>query len=128
MTAKLSKSAAIAKIKQSSGTSLHNSTTHFANLNSSKSVWWFDIPAEKFTAGKHNALDILVFSDETNELHHLRVPTAYVRENRERFHVREDKNSLSLELSSELNNRFQDVRPTSGRMPFAQFLLGTISL
>ena len=45
-----------------------------------------------------------------------------------RIHVRKDKNSLSLELSSERNNRFQDVRPTSGRMPFAQSLLTTISL
>ena len=128
MAMKLSKNAAITAINRDSPVSLRNSTTHFANINSSKSVWWFDISVEKFTSEKYTTLDILVFDNETNELHYLRVPTQYIGENLQKFHVRSDQNSVSLELSSERSNRFQDIRPKSARMPFAQFFVKTISL
>lgn len=128
MTKKNSKNEAIGLFNRQSGNSLHNSTTHFANINSSKPVWWFDISVKKITSGKVNTIDILVFHNKANSLHYLRVPTTYIIENFDKFYVREDKNSVSLELSSERSNQFQDVRPASGKMPFAQFVIETISL
>ncbi|MEE4359434.1 MAG: hypothetical protein V2I97_23380 [Desulfococcaceae bacterium] len=76
------------------------------------------------------ALDLLIFNDKKNQLHHLRVPTDYIRDKLDQFHIRNDdkKKSVSLELSSDKINLFQDIRPGSGRMPFAQFLVSTITI
>jgi len=128
MTAMISKREAIEAIKRESSLALSNNSTHFANVNASKSVWWFDIPVEKFTSDMHDTLDLLVVSADTKELHHLQVPIAYVRDNLCRFHVREDKDSVSLELSSLNTNKFQDVRPGSGNLPFSQFVVNTLTL
>lgn len=128
MATMLSKREAIEAIKRESSLALSNNSTHFANVNASKSVWWFDIPVEKFTSDMHGTLDLLVVSADAKELHHLRVPTTYVRDNLCRFHVRKDKDSVSLELSSLSTNKFQDVRPGSGQMPFSQFVVKTLTL
>jgi hypothetical protein len=128
MATMLSKREAIEAVKRESSLTLSYSTTHFANVNARKSVWWFDIPVEKFTSDKYDTLDILVASTDAKELHHLRVPTTYVRDNPRHFHVRKDKDSVSLELSSLSTNKFQDVRPGSGKMPFLQFVVKTIAL
>ncbi len=128
MAAILSKPEAIEAINRESASSLNlnNNNTHFSNVNSSKSVWWFDIPVVKFTSGKYDALNLLVVSADAKTMHHLRVPTSYVRDNLCHFHVREDKNTISLELSSQNSNKFQDVRPGSGNMPFSQFVVKTL--
>ena len=93
-------------------------------------MWWFDVPVEKLTSGKHSTIDLLVFDSEAKQLHHLQVQTKYISGNLERFRIRirEGKAFVSLEISSQAGNQFQDVRPKSGRMPFAQFLVRTASL
>jgi hypothetical protein len=127
MTAMLSKREAIEAIKRESSLTLSYRTTHFANVNARKFVWWFDIPVEKFTSDKYVTLDMLMVSTDAKELHHLRVPTIYVRDNLCHFHVRKDKDSVSLELSSLSTNIFQDVRSGSGKMPFLQFVVKTLA-
>ena len=107
---------------------MSNSTTRFANVNARKSVWWFDIPVEKFTSDKYDMLDLLMVSAYAKELHHLRVQTAYVRDNLCHFQVREDIGSVSLELSSLSTNKFQDVRPRSGKMLLSQLVVKTLAL
>ena len=128
MTARIKKREAISAINRSSALTLNSTSTHYANVNASKSVWWFDIPVEKFTSGKYGTLDLLLVSEGENMLYHLRVPTSYVQENLSKFHVRDDKESVSLELSSLASNTFQDVQPESNKMPFAQFLVNSLSL
>ena len=128
MNVSITKRDAITAINQAFELALVNSSTHFANVNASKSVWWFDIPIEKFTSGRYETLDLLLVSGDAKTLHHLQVPTAYVRDNRSMFHVREDKGSVSLELSSLPNQLFQDVRPRSKRLPFASFLRNSLPL
>jgi hypothetical protein len=128
MNASITKREAITAINRAFELSLVKSSTHFANVNASKSVWWFDIPVEKFSSGRYLALDFLLVSSDTKTLHHLRVPTAYVWDNLSMFHVREDKRSVSLELSSLANQIFQDVRPSSKRLPFVKFLLNSLAL
>ncbi|MEJ6006289.1 hypothetical protein WG899_12065 [Paucibacter sp. AS339] len=128
MTASITKREAITTVSQAFNLSLANATTHFANVNASKSVWWFDIPVEKFTSGRYEALDLLLVSSDSTSIHHLRVPTAYVRDNLAKFHIRDDKGSVSLELSSRVSQLFQDVRPGSEKLSFSQFLLNTLPL
>jgi hypothetical protein len=128
MNASITKREAMSAINRTFQLALANSSTHFVNVNASKSVWWLDIPVQKFTSGRNETLDLLLVSDDAKTLHHLQVPTAYVRESLSMFHVREDKGCVSLELSSLPNQLFQDVRPRSERLPFASFLLNSLPL
>ncbi len=124
----ISKKDAIAIVSRACGSSLQSTTTHFANVNSSKSVWWFDIAVEKFTSGVYESLDLLVVTSDGKVVHYLHVPTSYVSENISSFHIRKDKKSVSLELSTEQRNIFQDIRPGGNRMQFDQFLVDSLSI
>lgn len=125
MPPKLSKSDAIARICREHPTlKLESSTTHFASINASKDVWWYDISRTKVTAGRHEALHLLAHDHRCNELHHLIVPTQYFRDNLSRLVVRQDKDTISLELSASRSNFLQDVRPGGGRIHFIQFRQG----
>jgi hypothetical protein len=103
-------------------TVLNNHNTHFSNINAAKDVWWFDIPLEKVSSSTEMILHLLLYDDRSNELHHLRVPTSYFRENRLQLVIREKKKTISLELSAARSRLFQDVRPTAGGVRFGQFL------
>ncbi len=119
---RLSRSGAISLIKKR-GVVLLTTATHFANVNARKPVWWFDIPIEKFTSGHYTLIDLLLCDGLTNQLHHLQVPTEFIRNQIDEFKIREDKQVISLELSSQTYNLFQDVRPGSKRLSFAKFLV-----
>ena len=102
---------------------LQTHTTAFANVNWSKEVWWFDIPLAKIGASGCDALDLLVATADTKLLHHLHVPLAWLRENLSSFHIRDDKQCVSLEISSREGDLFRDIRPGSKRMQFARYLV-----
>ena len=128
MPTKISKREAVAIVPLASNSQLPSTATHFANVNAKKSVWWLDIAVEKFAAARYSDIDLLVVTADGNTIHHLRVPTAYVRDNISSFHVRvhNDKDFVSLELSSSVGNLFQDVRPRSKKLNFAQFLVASL--
>lgn len=128
MKANITKREAIVAINRVLGLNLSNSSTHFAHVNSSKQVWWFDIPVEKFTSGQYSTLDLLLVTADSTLLHHIEVPVSYIRDNLSDFYVRDDKASVSLELSSRASNLFQDMRPRSNKRPFVQFLLRSLDL
>ena len=122
MSLKLSKSDAMARLNRERPIlNLESSTTHFASINASKEVWWYDIPCKKVTTGRHEVLHLLAHDHRCSELHHLVVPTKYFRDNLSKLLVREDKDSISLELSANRSTFLQDVRPGAGRIHFAQF-------
>ena len=99
---------------------LNYKNTCFSNINSSKDVWWFDISLQRIS--KSEVINILVYDYKTNSIYHLIVPTHYFNENRNKFAIREDRACVSIELSCDETNKFQDIRPTSGRMKFSEFL------
>lgn len=102
---------------------LNNRNAHFANINARKDVWWFDIPLKKVNPGAERILHLLLYDHRSKELHHLRVPTGYIRENLSKLVTRNEKETISLELSTDRSNLFQDVRPTAGGVHFGQFLV-----
>ena len=117
----LSKAAAVAEINRR-GPSLNPRDTHFANVNSRKAVWWLDIPREKL--GDRSTSDLhLVLADEGGVVHYLRVPKAWMARNISALALRTDKNVISLELSAVPASLFRDVRPRSGRLDFAPFVV-----
>jgi len=123
MGQRIEKADAIVRMKRRpSGARLNRRNTHFANINSQKEVWWFDIPCSKIVVGAVEDINLLLFDHRTNELHHLIVPTAYFRANLNGLVVRGEKGTISLELSAEALNMFQDVRPTGAGIQFRQFV------
>lgn len=123
MSQRIEKADAIARMKgRPIRATLNRRNTHFANINSQKEVWWFDIPCSKIAAGKTEDINLLLFDHRTDELHHLIVPAAYSRANLAGLVIREEKGTISLELSAEASNMFQDVRPTGGGVKFRQFV------
>src|SRR5215216_952525 len=70
---------------------LNNRNTHFSNINASKDVWWFDIPLKKVNPGADRMLHLLLYDHRSREIHHLRVPTTYIRDNLSQLVIRDEK-------------------------------------
>jgi hypothetical protein len=119
----LRKAEAIIRIQKHLELSLDQSNTHFANINSQKDVWWFDIPLRKVSHPDVKQIDLLLYDHRDNDLHLLRIPTEYLRKNLKLLVVRKEKDSVSLELSADEARQFQDVRPKGGRVHFGRFKL-----
>lgn len=118
----MDKSAAIAELNRRGVTPLLTSqNTRFANVSESKAVWWLDLPLHYVFNDTGGAVNLLLAGSRDEELFHLRVPKVWLTENIEEFAVRNDKSVISLELSCESHNLFQDVRPTSRGLHFEQF-------
>jgi hypothetical protein len=96
--------------------------THFANVNSAKNVWWFDIPTSKAFSQNIDHLHLLVYQPMGDELSHLNVPTYFFIQNRSGFIIREEKGTISLELSCEKATFLKDIRPGSGQVSFIDFV------
>jgi len=119
----MTKSQAINKINDNLGTSdLNLQNTHFANVNSAKSVWWYDIPTSKAFSNDMIYIHLLAYNQENNELYHMNVPTRLFKDNQCQFTIREEKSTISLELSSRRTDFLKDVRPGCGGINFKQFL------
>ena len=76
----------------------HN--THFSNINTSKDVWWLDIPKRKIEQPSTDALHLLLCDDRLGEqrFYHLQVPISYLQKNIRDFRIRDDTDKIHLEL------------------------------
>ena len=125
MQGKVSKNDAIERLlRENRARGLEKQATHFASINARKEVWWYDISRKKVMSEKLQTLNILAYDQRTNDLHHLVVPTQFLRDNLEKLFTRQDKDTISLELSASRSNFLQDVRSGGGRIQFLQFLKG----
>lgn len=98
----------------------------FSNINVAKDVWWLDVPLAKVMGDDAQDLDLLLFDDRSNELHHLQVPAAYFQANLDDLGVREKKQCIRLELKTNEPMRFQNVMPISSGVQFGQFVMRTV--
>ena len=56
------------------GAPLGHHNTHFANINSQKDVWWYDIPMAKISDSDLAEINLLLYDHRTDELHHQQFP------------------------------------------------------
>ena len=123
---KLDKKQAIARRNQElGGAVLGVNNCHLATLNTNKNIWWFDIPLVRLAIGQYEWVHLLLHTPSTDELLHLKVTTAFLREKREGMVVRATHKrtpTMSLELSADKDSYLQDVRPAGTGVNFAQFL------
>ncbi len=104
----MNKTSAAAIINRKSLANLNannNGNVSWANINSSKDVWWADIPIKKFTYDFH-----LLLNDKINNLFHwvyipkntFTAPYNTFRKLRSGY--------ISIELSSKNKNKFVDIK------------------
>jgi hypothetical protein len=101
-------------------------SAHFSNVNTSKEVWWLDVPVSKVTSGVYQTITLVLHDPQKKELHVLEVPAAFLKTNLAKLAIREDKDTVSLELSSDPRRLFESVRPVGSGVRFGQFLSETI--
>jgi hypothetical protein len=100
---------------------LNGGNTRFANINSPRGAWWVDIPLSKITAGGLEEINLLLYDHRSDELHHLRVPSKYFRENITWLAVLEDKDCIRIELTTDRANMFKDIRSGGAGVQFVRF-------
>lgn len=98
----------------------------FSNINVAKDVWWIDVPLSRLSDGDLSQVDLLVFDERSDELHHLVVPTSFLREQVGRLTVREEKRCIRLELNANGPHRFRNVKPISSEVDFDRFVKRTV--
>ncbi|WPP01110.1 hypothetical protein SFA35_07055 [Pseudomonas sp. HR96] len=123
---KLDKPQAIARRnKELGGNVLGVNNCHFTLLDKKRNIWWFDIPLSRLQIGQYEWIHLLLHTVESDQLLHLRVPTAYFREHMDGLVVRnagKRKAEVSLELSADKDSFLLDVRPAGKNVSFAGFL------
>lgn len=98
----------------------------FSNINVAKDVWWIDVPLSRLDCDGPEQIDLLLFDDRSHELHHLAVPTEYIRDHLDALTIREGKKCVQLELSAKASDRFRNVKPISSEVLFSQFVTRTL--
>lgn len=101
---------------------LSRANTHSAKISATKPVWWIDVPLKKVEPGGVDEVNLLLFDQRSDELHHLRVPSAYFIENLARLDLRGDADRISLQLAVDPPIKFENTRPVGSGVSFAQFL------
>ncbi len=120
---KLNKAQAIARRNQElGGAVLGVNNCHFTDLDRKRNIWWFDLPMGRIAVGQYEWIHLLMHNAETDQLLHLKVPTAFLREHIEGLVVRnagKRKPEITLELSADKDSFLKDVRPAGAGVGFA---------
>lgn len=129
MQSKITKSEAIERLSRTQGKKDVDKEVYlFSNINVAKSVWRYDIPLAKIQLGHGEFLELLAYDSRDDALHHLHVPTEYLRKFINRLDVLQDKSIIKIELLADEPDRFRDVRSGSMRIDFSLFLTDSRSL
>lgn len=124
---KLDKPTAIARRNQALERPVLNSdNTLFAVLDTKRSLWWFDVPV-KLVLPKSVAdwVNLLIYTPQTDQLQHLKVPVNFLRAHLEKMEVRKPgkrRSTISLALSADRDSMLQDLRPGGENLSFAAFV------
>lgn len=100
---------------------LKSSNTSYSKINKSKEVWWFNVPVPKFSDDVH-----LLLNSEQFVLW-IFLPKGFTKG--QPFKIREDKNAVDLEISSDRSFKYlQDVKSGSSWFDFSGFVKEKIVL
>ncbi|MFH4969333.1 hypothetical protein V8G61_14100 [Gaetbulibacter sp. M240] len=109
-------------INATKGAYLNNANTSYSKINKSKAVWWFNVPTDKFNADVH-----LLLNTESKVIW-IKLPKGFVNNLQANFKIREDKDAVDLEISSDKNHRYlHDVKSGGTGFDFKPFIKEKIS-
>lgn len=87
---------------------LNTWNTSYSGINKAKAVWWFNINVSKFED------DVHLFLDNTDHVLWITLPKGFVSNLQGTFKIREDKNAVDLEISSDSNLLYLRDRKSGG--------------
>jgi hypothetical protein len=115
----MKRSKAIKKVSQYSP-EVNSHNTCFANSNSKTNICWFDISSTKRL--NNTQINLLIYDQENKSLSHLKFPAEYLNDHLSSVYIRPDNKSVTLYLSMNENNRFQDIHGCGDKINFKYFL------
>ena len=99
------------------GVLLNSSNTSYSSINKSKEVWWFNVKVDKFNAEVHLILNT------DNKAIWICLPKGFVKNVASHFKIREDKDAVDLEISSDRNFKFMiDVKSGGTGFDFREYV------
>jgi hypothetical protein len=97
--------------------SLNNNNTSYSKINTSKEVWWFNVPVDKFNEEVHLLLNT------TGKVIWVHLPKGFVSNLNANFKIRQDKNAVDLEISADKSFKYlKDVKSGGTGFDFRGFL------
>lgn len=91
--------------------------TSFASINKSKEVWWLNIPVGKF----EEQVNLLLQGED--KVIWIQLPINFVANLASKFKIREDKNSVDLEISADRSYLYlKDVKSGGTHFDFKPFV------
>jgi hypothetical protein len=112
----MTKSQIIAWINQNYKAGLNNTNTHFSSINKSKEVWWTTVPLNKFNSDVHFLLCAVDYALW------VQLPKGFVKQLPATFKIREDTNTVDVEISAHKNFKyFLDLKSGGTEFNFAPF-------
>jgi hypothetical protein len=95
--------------------SLDARNTSFSKINSSKAVWWFNVPVAKFS----DTVNLLLSSEQSALW--IFLPKGFTKS--QPFKIREDKNAVDLEISADEHFKYLiDVKSGGTEFDFSGFV------
>ncbi|WP_299152262.1 hypothetical protein [uncultured Christiangramia sp.] len=94
-----------------------SANSSFASINKSKEVWWLNIPVGKF----EEQVNLLLQGE--NKVIWIQLPKNFVGNLTSKFKIREDKNAVDLEISSDRSYLYlKDVKSGGTHFDFKPFV------
>lgn len=113
----MTKSQLIAQINQTYKAGLNNTNTHFSSIIKSKEVWWTTVPLNKFNSD----VNLLLCAGEYAWW--VQLPISFVKHLPATFKIREDTNTVDVEISADKNFKyFLDLKSGGTEFNFAPFV------
>ncbi|MDT0552116.1 hypothetical protein [Urechidicola vernalis] len=107
-------------INQQYKAGLRVSNTAYSKINKSKEVWWFNVSVHKFTEDVHLLLN------DNNQALWVVLPKGFTKGMP--FKIREDKNAVDLEISSNKTFMYlKDVKSGGSNFSFKPYIKEKIS-
>ena len=102
---------------------LNNRNTSFSNINVSKNVWWINIAPKKFEQ------DVNIILNSMDEIIWICLPKGFTNDLSSVFKIRNDKNVVDLEVSSDKKFKYLiDIKSGGTEFDFAPYIIKSITI
>ena len=116
-----SKKEIIDYINVTRGAKLSNANTSYSSINKSRDVWWFNIPTDKFKN------DVYLLLNNGKKVIWIELHAGFVSDVRNTFKIRDDRDVVDLEISSDINYKYLiDIKSGGKGFDFSTYVKNTV--
>ena len=103
------------------GAKLSNANTSYSSINKSRDVWWFNIPTDKFKN------DVYLLLNNGKKVIWIELHAGFVSDVRNTFKIRDDRDVVDLEISSDINYKYLiDIKSGGKGFDFSNYVKNTV--